>query len=182
MSKARQPNREIHATLPLRENPYRSLRFAMRPSPRSLSTTIAEFAIAFHGHFFSVLPRPAKLFVVISILRATRLLSVRLWYFPDVQGVRNNGMPPIDLSCRVLRSGDAEVALLSFTPKLPARLTEAERDVALAVARGSSNAQIGKDRHVSARTVANQVAAIMRKLRISSRAELAARFGARDFV
>lgn len=105
-----------------------------------------------------------------------------MWYFSIVQGTRNNGAPPTDLSCRVLRSGDGEVALLSFTPKRPTRLTEAERDVALAVARGSSNAQIGRERNVSPRTVANQVAAIMKKLRVSSRAELAARFGARDFV
>jgi DNA-binding NarL/FixJ family response regulator len=99
-----------------------------------------------------------------------------------VQRTRNkNAMPP-DLSCRVLRSGDSEVVLLSFTPAPRGKLTAAERDVALAVARGSSNAQIARDRQASPRTIANQVAAIMRKLGVSSRAELAARFGARDFV
>ena len=72
--------------------------------------------------------------------------------------------------------------LLSFTPKLRKGLTQAERDVALAVARGLSNAQIGKERQASPRTIANQVAAIMKKLGVSSRAELAAQFGAPDFV
>jgi DNA-binding NarL/FixJ family response regulator len=81
-----------------------------------------------------------------------------------------------------LRTGDTEVALLSFTPKRKKGLTSAERDVALAVARGLSNAQIGAERQASPRTIANQVAAIMRKLGVSSRAELAARVGAADFV
>jgi DNA-binding NarL/FixJ family response regulator len=99
-----------------------------------------------------------------------------------VQRTRNKNAAPKDLACRVLRSGDTEVVLLSFTPKHRARLTEAERAVALAVARGLSNARIAKERQASPRTIANQVAAIMRKLGVSSRAELAARFGARDFV
>lgn len=89
---------------------------------------------------------------------------------------------PSDLSCRVLRSGDREVVLLSFTPTGPARLTEAERDVALAVARGLSNAAIAKARDRSSRTIANQVAAIMKKLGVSSRVELAAQFDALDLA
>ena len=89
---------------------------------------------------------------------------------------------PRDLSCRVLRSGEAEIVLLSFTPASRAKLTEAERDVALAVARGLSNAEIAKRRSASPRTVANQVASIMRKLDVSSRSELAAKFGAADFI
>lgn len=82
----------------------------------------------------------------------------------------------------MLRSGDAEVVLLSFTPTGRAQLTEAERDVALAVARGLSNAEIAKTRGASPRTIANQVAAILKKLGVSSRVALAARFGALDFV
>lgn len=82
----------------------------------------------------------------------------------------------------MLRSGDVEVVLLSFTPAPRAQLTEAERDVALAVTRGLSNAQIGRLRNASPRTIANQVAAIMKKLEVSSRVELAAHFGAADFL
>jgi DNA-binding NarL/FixJ family response regulator len=94
----------------------------------------------------------------------------------------NHAAPPRDLSCRILRSGDAEIALLSFTPEPRSQLTEAERDVALAVARGLSNAQIASARSASPRTIANQVATIMRKVGVSSRVELASRFGAPDFV
>lgn len=72
--------------------------------------------------------------------------------------------------------------MLSFTPKPRTKLTEAERDVALAVARGLSNAEIAKGRGASPRTIANQVAAIMKKLGVSSRVELAAQFGAADFI
>ncbi|MEO8874604.1 MAG: LuxR C-terminal-related transcriptional regulator, partial [Polyangiaceae bacterium] len=89
---------------------------------------------------------------------------------------------PRDLEVRPLRSGDRELVLLSFTPRPLPRLTEAERDVALALARGLTNAEIARTRNVSPRTVANQVAAIMKKLDVSSRVELAARFGAADFA
>ncbi len=99
-----------------------------------------------------------------------------------MQRVRAKGTAPPNLAVRILRSGETEVALLSFTPKERGGLTAAERDVALAVARGLSNAQIGSERQASPRTIANQVAAIMRKLGVSSRAELVARFGARDFI
>jgi DNA-binding NarL/FixJ family response regulator len=83
---------------------------------------------------------------------------------------------PRDLACRVLCTGTVEVAMLSFTPEMPGRLTLAELEVALAVVRGLSNAAIAKSRGASVRTVANQLAAIMKKLSVSSRAELAARF------
>lgn len=89
---------------------------------------------------------------------------------------------PRDLSCRPLRSGDAEVVLLSFTPAAHAQLTEAERDVALAVARGLSNGEIAEMRGASPRTIANQVAAILKKLGVGSRVALAVQFGALDFV
>ena len=89
---------------------------------------------------------------------------------------------PADLACRQLRQGENEVVLLSFTPSDRARLTEAERDVALAVTRGLSNAEIAKLRAGAPRTIANQVATIMKKLGVCSRVELAARFGVTDFV
>lgn len=99
-----------------------------------------------------------------------------------MQRARGKNAAPPNLSCRVLRSGETEVVLLSFTPGERSGLTTAERDVALAVARGLSNAKIAAERQASPRTIANQVAAIMRKLGVSSRAELVARFGARDFI
>lgn len=53
-------------------------------------------------------------------------------------------------------------------------LSEAERDVALALVRGATNREIAKRRGAAERTVANQVQALFRKLGVHSRAELAA--------
>jgi DNA-binding CsgD family transcriptional regulator len=56
-----------------------------------------------------------------------------------------------------------------------AALTQAEREVARLVADGSSNQAIATKRGARPRTVANQLAAIYRKLAVSSRSELVAR-------
>ena len=53
------------------------------------------------------------------------------------------------------------------------KLTPAERDVARAVLRGLSNDEVAQLRGCRPRTVAVQLASIYRKLRISSRSELA---------
>ena len=55
-------------------------------------------------------------------------------------------------------------------------LTPAEREIARLALTGHSNAAIARRRGSSARTVANQLASVYRKLKISSRTELAARF------
>jgi DNA-binding NarL/FixJ family response regulator len=60
---------------------------------------------------------------------------------------------------------------------LDPRLTDAERQVVAGVLSGRSNAAIAGARRTSARTVANQLAAIYRKLGVSSRWELAASIG-----
>jgi DNA-binding NarL/FixJ family response regulator len=65
--------------------------------------------------------------------------------------------------------------VVSFpVPTVPwqADLTAAEIDVVHDVLAGLSNAQIGKKRGTALRTVANQVAAVFRKLGVSSRLEL----------
>ena len=54
-------------------------------------------------------------------------------------------------------------------------LSSAERHVARLVLQGRSNAAIARERGTSPRTVANQLAALYRKLGVHSRAELAAR-------
>jgi len=56
-------------------------------------------------------------------------------------------------------------------------LSAAEREVADLAIAGNSNESIAKTRGTSVRTVANQLASIFRKLRISSRFELAALWG-----
>ena len=57
----------------------------------------------------------------------------------------------------------------------PRSLTSAERQVVIGVLNGRSNAAIAAARHTSSRTVANQLAAIYRKLGVSSRWELVVR-------
>lgn len=72
--------------------------------------------------------------------------------------------------------GDDEYLVLSF-PALPVPtdgLTSAEAAVLRHVLGGLSNRDIAKRRNTSVRTVANQVAAILRKLGFRSRYELVA--------
>lgn len=59
-------------------------------------------------------------------------------------------------------------------PSVPAMLTSAEREVCVLLHAGLTQAEIGRCRSTSKRTVANQIAAIFRKLKVSSRAELLA--------
>ncbi|MBE2254514.1 MAG: helix-turn-helix transcriptional regulator [Myxococcus sp.] len=62
-------------------------------------------------------------------------------------------------------------------PEAAPALTAAERDVMALVLAGKSNAAIARHRGTSVRTVANQVASLFRKLKVGSRAELAAKVG-----
>jgi DNA-binding CsgD family transcriptional regulator len=71
--------------------------------------------------------------------------------------------------------GPDELAVLSFpisAPKLPSSITRAEREVVSFLLQGMTNFEIAEQRRTSARTVANQVASIFRKLGVSSRSEL----------
>lgn len=54
-------------------------------------------------------------------------------------------------------------------------LSKAEAEVAALAVRGMSNAEIAEHRGVAVRTVANQMASILRKLNLGSRRELAVR-------
>jgi len=60
---------------------------------------------------------------------------------------------------------------------LPAALTSAERDVLARVVRGESNQAIATARSTSARTIANQVASLLRKTGATSRFDLIRRYG-----
>jgi DNA-binding NarL/FixJ family response regulator len=74
------------------------------------------------------------------------------------------------------RMGSEEFAVLSVpvgSSHALAALTPSERSVVQAVLAGRSNNEIAEARATAPRTVANQLAAIYRKLGISSRAELA---------
>jgi DNA-binding NarL/FixJ family response regulator len=56
---------------------------------------------------------------------------------------------------------------------MPSGLTEAERDIVRHLRAGSSNEQIARARGTSERTVAKQVSALLRKLGVGSRVEVA---------
>jgi DNA-binding NarL/FixJ family response regulator len=74
---------------------------------------------------------------------------------------------------------------LPLDPEVLDRLTTAELEVTLLALQGHNNATIARFRCTSPRTVANQVAAVLRKLTACSRLELAGRLllrGARDRV
>lgn len=69
----------------------------------------------------------------------------------------------------------ASYAVVAYVPEalhLPDRLTRCEAEVVRMVCDGSSNADIASRRGVSVRTVANQLAAVFRKLGVGSRSEL----------
>ena len=59
----------------------------------------------------------------------------------------------------------------------PAELTSAERDVLTRVVRGESNSAIATSRKTSVRTIANQVASLLRKTGAASRFDLIRRYG-----
>lgn len=62
--------------------------------------------------------------------------------------------------------------------RAPENLTDAERAVMQDLVEGRSNAEIAARRARSVRTVAKQVASVLRKAGVGSRAELAAAYGA----
>jgi len=64
-------------------------------------------------------------------------------------------------------------------PRVPSgSLSAAEQDVLVALVGGATNREIAARRCVSERTVANQVASILRKVGVTSRVELIRRFAA----
>jgi DNA-binding CsgD family transcriptional regulator len=83
---------------------------------------------------------------------------------------------PVPRDLAALESDDGEIAVLSFTllGDKAANLSSAESDVARHILAGRSNSEIAALRRCSARTVANQVASLFRKLGVRSRLELVA--------
>lgn len=98
-------------------------------------------------------------------------------------------LPPLDWAgarlpdgtrAHELEVGGETLLVLSYPidePDLPAQtLSPSEAEVALLAIRGLSNAQIAAHRGTSVRTVANQMASVLRKLELASRRELASRY------
>ena len=82
---------------------------------------------------------------------------------------------PAGLSVELL---DDDHAIFAWdTREEPARLTQSETATLRLVVQRLSNAQIAQARGVAERTVANQVASLLRKLGAASRFDLIRRFG-----
>ncbi len=82
---------------------------------------------------------------------------------------------PAGLRVLLFTAGGEEFALLEWpvgAPAPPGRFAAAEGEVLRLLAAGLSNAEIARARGRSARTVANQVARIYRKLGVRSRLQL----------
>ena len=99
----------------------------------------------------------------------------------SVRGKRaSTSRPPSHLEVGRFYFRDEELVVLSFalpnSPQLD-RLTVAEREVAQCLLEGKSTAEIAAQRRRASRTVANQVASILRKLAVGSRSELVALLG-----
>jgi DNA-binding NarL/FixJ family response regulator len=93
------------------------------------------------------------------------------------------GKPPRDLIVERLSVDGDELLVFEWTDApavepLP-ELSKAELDVLARVVRGESNAAIARARKTSVRTVANQVASLLRKTQAGSRFELIKRYGGR---
>jgi len=87
--------------------------------------------------------------------------------------------PPPRARATTFVAGDERFVVLSYPlADLPGvdDLSPAELEVVKAILGGMSNAEIARRRGRAVRTVANQVAAIFRKLGVGSRSELAAAF------
>ena len=107
---------------------------------------------------------------MLAHMRASRRTSSGIPGFVDPQD--NPG-----LRTARFRLNQHELVVLSFplgVPALPPSLSEAERAVARAVIEGHSNAEIAALRRTSTRTVANQVASVLKKMCVRSRGELVA--------
>jgi DNA-binding NarL/FixJ family response regulator len=96
-------------------------------------------------------------------------------------GDRPGSLPPPELVSTRLELAGERFLVLSFpAPHLDATaLSPAEREILRAILDGRTNRAIAQRRRTSVRTVANQVAAILKKLGANSRYELARRFGRR---
>lgn len=86
--------------------------------------------------------------------------------------------PPPDLRVVQVEIGGVELLIASYAVertdlRRDTPLTKSEAEVAELAIRGMRNAEIAAARRTSVRTVANQMASILRKLAIGSRSELA---------
>ncbi len=87
---------------------------------------------------------------------------------------------PDDVDIEIADVGGERLAILTWPVKRISTLSPTEEAVLRGIALGHSNARIAKERGTSPRTVANQVASLLRKLGVSSRYELVAAMSGRS--
>ncbi len=88
---------------------------------------------------------------------------------------RGRRRPPPDVAAYRVE-GEDDLVLFVWEPPSPTQaLSAAEREVLDLVVQGKSNAEIARARGTSVRTVANQVASMLKKLGAGSRFELIGR-------
>jgi DNA-binding NarL/FixJ family response regulator len=100
---------------------------------------------------------------------------------PDDEECDLGAAPPAGARVSHLEIGGQTVMVLSYPieesdPLPETELSPAEIEVARLAIEGLSNAEIAARRETRIRTVANQMASILRKLDLTSRRELAARY------
>jgi DNA-binding NarL/FixJ family response regulator len=87
--------------------------------------------------------------------------------------------PPPGLDIDLVEIDGETILILSWPaakkPAAESPLTSAEQEVLRKIVAGWSNAEIAATRGTSARTVANQVASLLRKFRVTSRHQLVRR-------
>lgn len=96
--------------------------------------------------------------------------------------MRNRCPPEVDIT--IVELDGETLAILALAPRgaalPPVAVTEIERGLLRAVARGLSNREIAEGRGRSIHTIAKQLAVLSRKFGVSSRVELAAAASAID--
>lgn len=84
--------------------------------------------------------------------------------------------PPAGLSVRGVVAPDRSMLLVGFPRPSSVELTAAEVAILVGVLKGQSDGAIAAERGTAVRTVSNQVSAMLAKLAVGSRAELASRW------
>lgn len=108
-----------------------------------------------------------------TVAKHLQRASAKLGVDSRVELMRIGGLGRAEAPRAVLRGEKLGLLVLGNTAATQALpLTQAERDVAMLIAQGLTNAEIAARRGSAERTVANQVASIYEKTGVGSRAEL----------
>lgn len=106
-----------------------------------------------------------------------RMARGRRWRDAKRTVSATNADPPAGLTAERFVVDGTDFVLFTWSTSMDLGcLSATELAVATRIAAGAANAEIAAERATSVRTIANQVASILRKLGLGSRYELIARF------